>query len=331
MNPDVMQLVGSVYDMERDTSAWISGILGHLQACITDTLGLFGFTYSVSENNELVPGAFATTGCSMNMVEGLPFAVTQVGPGIVRDAYLAADSCAASDLPGWRVSAAAEIARRDGVAEVWFVNGRNEGNKGCALCVNRRSRDALPPDQMRFLSRISEHLASANRLRERLRGTSAMEWAEAVMAPDGRLLHATGDAQRSDALPALRTGVLSMDRNRGKLRKSDPTGALCRGKGPGAARWIFLEHFDGDGRRYILAHEKDPKGSPAAAVSPREREVLARAALGRSNKEIAYDLGIAHSTVRVLLVRAARRLGVRTRADAIRKFDVRNAVERARG
>src|SRR5262249_14956466 len=37
------------------------------------------------------------------------------------------------------------------------------------------------------------------------------------------------------------------------------------------------------------------------ALSAREQQALAAAAQGRSNKEIAYELGIAHSTVRVLL------------------------------
>lgn len=59
---------------------------------------------------------------------------------------------------------------------------------------------------------------------------------------------------------------------------------------------------------------------PQGQLSARELEVLGRAARGDRNKVIAFDLGLAHSTVRVLLHRAAAKLGARTRVDAIRRF-----------
>jgi DNA-binding CsgD family transcriptional regulator len=48
-------------------------------------------------------------------------------------------------------------------------------------------------------------------------------------------------------------------------------------------------------------------------LTDRERQVVVHAALGLTNKEIAYTLGISDATVRVLVTRAAARLGVRTR------------------
>jgi DNA-binding CsgD family transcriptional regulator len=56
------------------------------------------------------------------------------------------------------------------------------------------------------------------------------------------------------------------------------------------------------------------------ALTRREQEVLAQAALGHHNKLIAYDLGVAHSTVRVLLHRAAAKLGAGSRGEAVRRF-----------
>ncbi len=55
-------------------------------------------------------------------------------------------------------------------------------------------------------------------------------------------------------------------------------------------------------------------------LSPRERQVLERAILGSENKVIAYDLGLADSTVRVLMRRAAIKLGARTRAGALEAY-----------
>ena len=55
-----------------------------------------------------------------------------------------------------------------------------------------------------------------------------------------------------------------------------------------------------------------------AALSPREREVLEGLVGGRSNKEIAYDLGISVRTVEVHRSRMMERLDVRQFAEAIR-------------
>ena len=47
---------------------------------------------------------------------------------------------------------------------------------------------------------------------------------------------------------------------------------------------------------------------------------IACAAMGHSNKLIAYDLGLSPGTVSVLLQRAARKLGVSSRTALIRAF-----------
>ncbi len=49
------------------------------------------------------------------------------------------------------------------------------------------------------------------------------------------------------------------------------------------------------------------------ALSPREREILNLVHGGRTRKEVAYDLGVTHSTVRVLYSRAMKKLGGRWR------------------
>ena len=49
-----------------------------------------------------------------------------------------------------------------------------------------------------------------------------------------------------------------------------------------------------------------PSGPP---LSPREREILNLVNGGKTRKEVAYDLGVTHSTVRVLYSRAMKKLG----------------------
>jgi two-component system NarL family response regulator len=52
-------------------------------------------------------------------------------------------------------------------------------------------------------------------------------------------------------------------------------------------------------------------------ISPREREVLAKAAAGERNKEIAEHLGITEATVKVFMTRIFSKLEARDRANAV--------------
>jgi len=52
----------------------------------------------------------------------------------------------------------------------------------------------------------------------------------------------------------------------------------------------------------------------------RERQIAGYAAMGHSNKLIAYELGVSESTVATHLSTAAQKMGVRTRVELIRRF-----------
>jgi DNA-binding CsgD family transcriptional regulator len=54
----------------------------------------------------------------------------------------------------------------------------------------------------------------------------------------------------------------------------------------------------------------------SAELSPREREVLERAAFGRSNGQIAAELGVTVNTVKFHLASIFRKLGVANRTAA---------------
>jgi two-component system nitrate/nitrite response regulator NarL len=56
--------------------------------------------------------------------------------------------------------------------------------------------------------------------------------------------------------------------------------------------------------------------SPLTLLSPREQEILRSIARGASNKEIARELGIAETTVKIHVQHVLRKLGVSTRVHA---------------
>jgi len=59
-----------------------------------------------------------------------------------------------------------------------------------------------------------------------------------------------------------------------------------------------------------------PAAQPADVLSPREREILQQLAKGGSNKEIARDLDLAESTVKIHVQHILRKLGLASRVQA---------------
>src|SRR5437016_5382338 len=90
---------------------------------------------------------------------------------------------------------------------------------------------------------------------------------------------------------------------------------------PAAAKWrsrlSLIDHFDHQGRQFVVAKRPDPRALPRRALTIRECEVVGYAVLGHPNKLIAYELGLAESTVSTHLLRATRKLGARSRVDLI--------------
>jgi DNA-binding NarL/FixJ family response regulator len=89
-------------------------------------------------------------------------------------------------------------------------------------------------------------------------------------------------------------------------------------RGIASGRWSIAETFVENGRRYLLVRRNPTAREARHALTSREREVAERVCLGLSNKEIAYELGIAVPTVSGRLARALRRLGLRSRVELAR-------------
>jgi DNA-binding CsgD family transcriptional regulator len=190
------------------------------------------------------------------------------------------------------------------------INGLDPEGLGCFVGIGAERTD-LFPHEIGLYERLASHLSTAYRIRQRLRqkpGDVAQQ-GEAVVRPDGHLLDARGPATEPDARAAIQEATRRREtaRQRGE---PEPTGGwLPRVSG----RWTLVDTFDHGGQRYIVARENQSRPEGLARLTDREQQVVASAAAGRSTKEIAYDLGISHATTRVLLSRAYRRLGVRSR------------------
>ncbi len=86
--------------------------------------------------------------------------------------------------------------------------------------------------------------------------------------------------------------------------------------------WTLIDSFERDGRRYIVAVENPAVADGFERLSARERQVVGLSLRGLHDKAVAHELGLAHSTVRVLMRRAIVKCGALSRRDLL---------ERARG
>jgi DNA-binding CsgD family transcriptional regulator len=75
-----------------------------------------------------------------------------------------------------------------------------------------------------------------------------------------------------------------------------------------------------------VSPDREARATNPARLSPREREAVDRALMGSTTKMIAFDMGISNSTVRVLLARAARKVGARSRRELLERIDARTGA-----
>jgi len=198
-----------------------------------------------------------------------------------------------------------------GVPDVVGAIGLDPGGGGVALSWLRRAPGPMRRDVRQTLLRVAAHIASAARLRER--STSHVD-GDAVIAVDGRVLHAERDARDADQRSALREAALRLDRARMRQRVDDHVDPAAMWTALVEGRWTLVERFDSDGRRVIVARRNDPTTRADLALSEREKKVVALVAAGHPLKLAAYELGLGTSTVCEALQRAMAKMGVTSRA-----------------
>jgi DNA-binding NarL/FixJ family response regulator len=82
-----------------------------------------------------------------------------------------------------------------------------------------------------------------------------------------------------------------------------------------AGQWSLVDHWESDGRRYVAAYSnrlglRDPRG-----LTPTEQSVLRYLALGATNKEASYALGLSGKTVSNSVTQILKKLGLKSRVE----------------
>jgi DNA-binding CsgD family transcriptional regulator len=322
MKPDLLAILEAGYAVDAAEQPWLTGLLAAAQPALDEGFGAFAFSYTARDSQSFEPRCLASSGFPDALVERLPMVMAHMPGDYIETARNAQACILASEIDGFDAFVPQAL-NSVGAYDILGINVLDPTGIGCYFGAPLPRRGGLTEARRATWGRVAAHVAAAFRIQRRFalgHPGETLRRAEAILDATGKVHHAAGPAELTTAREALRTATVAMEHARTKLRTSRPDQALDEWKGLVAARWSLVEHFESDGKRYILACENDPHVAGPSLLSPREQQVLAYASLGHSSKLIAYELGISDSTVRVLLARATTKLGARSRKEAIATF-----------
>lgn len=326
-----IDVLEATYDMDAPEDRWLEAIVRATEPLFGAAgLGSFAFTYDASVPDRMSIDGFAPAHETRLDAQWHMLAIRAAGGGrYVQETLRTVQAGTVRSSPRWAGSEAEAIFEESGVSDLVVINGLDPGGIGLLVGAASRQREKVAGARRLRYERVAAHLANGYRLRRRLASCARKKpWgADAILSPRGAVDHCETD-ETQDARDQLRAAAVAIDRSRGGMRSTDPDAALGGWLGLVDGRWSLVDKFDTDGKRFVLARRNVPQVEGLDLLTERERAVAGYAALGRSNKVIAYDLGIAHSTVRVLLARATRKLGVRSRAQLV---DVVRAAQKLHG
>lgn len=324
MKGDLIAIVESAYAVDRPRDAWLDGVVEAAAACLDDGLGVWAALYDASRPDDFRFEVMRQRGLKAEHAELLTMAAPTVTQQNVEMTFQSGKSCATlSEIlpPSFfeENAIAVGVRERFGIVDALGINASDPTHRGLAIGVPLTRKSAASPAQKRRWARISAHLAAAHRLRVKLeqRAEALLDSAEAVLDEDGTVKHARDEATLAGARAALRGAAVALDKARARRLRAEPDAALETWRGLISGRWSLVDHFDRDGRRYVVAQRNDPQVDPQG-LTLRERQVVAYAAMGHSNKLIGYELGLSPTTVATHLMNAASKLGTKSRAELIR-------------
>lgn len=325
---DLLEIVESAYQVDLPDQEWLKGLTETARPHLDEGFGLATFEFYRPEGGD----PQIVDRCYLGIPEGLaqvyPEIFATMAPAIRKRPFELGPCVTGSQLMGMRDEFRDQPHMKKylhafGAYDTLWVTAAEPSGRGCGFHAGRSKIAWATASQVAKWGRVAAHVSTAVRLRRRLMALRSQDIEpppDAVLDPNGKVHDASGDAKEDAVIARLRHAVVELERIRGPTRRLEPDKALAGWKGLVAGRWSLLDRIEHDGRRYIVARENVPSAAGPKQLTAREKQVLQCAKLGHHNKLIAYELGIADSTVRVLITRAAHKLGVRGREDLLRAF-----------
>jgi DNA-binding CsgD family transcriptional regulator len=341
---DAISIIETAYALELDMRGWLQRLLTLVGPTLERGFGVVAFAYDVRS------GVDPSTVVHMNTeprIATAAFAMTNAYPlemskTLASHGYMTAAQrlgLSRAEALGFRPHM--EYLHPFGIKELISISALDPTGKGLAFSAPTADLDRPKGPEAAMWSRIAVHMAAGWRLRRAVSllrerecdalqsgpSPSARATDEAVLSPGGDVLHAEGAATDAVARGSLRAAARAIDRARSRVRSNERE-ALELWQGLVEGRWSLVDQFDGDGRRYLIARRNDTEIPDPRALSLRERQVLAHAALGQSLKVIAYALGLSVATVAEHRARGLRKLGIRSQAELSSLFAATGEADR---
>jgi DNA-binding CsgD family transcriptional regulator len=321
----LLGIVRAAHASERDDQAWLVGVAEALRNASDLGLGVHAYLFDLTGAERFRTTLHVAPGTSDQWQ--VPWALISENPvsrAFLADlhrtappAYSLRDEMSRIGSAGAELSALGPVIdglARAGYEDFWGVNALEPSGRGCFLGLPVPAGTRVNGARRRTLALIAAHIAAGLRLRWCARPAAE----DAVFDKRGNVEHAASALVQSDLdqLRCAARALVDVD--------SDPTPAaeataLQAWKALFAERWTLVDRFEENGRRYLVARKNAVALEDAPALSPRERQVAAFAALGHSNKYIAYELGIGVSAVAMRLKSAMKKLGITHRAELIQR------------
>ncbi len=323
MGFDVIRAIETCYAPAADTTAWLT-LIREAMAPVAGGAGHALLTYDASDPARFRWGDLTLGGVGKGAQDVLDLFYRMATPELIRALFWTPPPCSSLVKVLRSVAPDASALRRSllhqlGYQDIIGVNGSGPDHRGVFAGLGAPSHATLPPSLSHRLACLAAHLSTAFRLR-RILGTPAVpdsERTEAVLEPSGRVADARGEARAGAVRENLTEGVKRIERARGRARHASPEEAVELWRGLVDGTWSLVDHLETGGKRYVLAVRNPPGVCDPRALTQRERDVLGLAIMGRSNKWIAYALGLSTSTIAEHLHVAGRKLGARSRPELI--------------
>lgn len=318
--PNPIDVVERAYQLEGSDDAWLRDVLQNVAPLLDGGCGLIGYAYDIAIPSSVWLEKAVSIGITDEQMTIMKRVLDTYGKDQVNrmqrapvplSTLVEASTATGTDNPLTFGPFASYLKRLD-ACDAAALRTIEPGGRGLVLCGFQKQPRTFERRTKALWAKVSTHLAAGRRLREQARAV------EAVLTPSGKVEHAEGEGTERSAREALRDAVIRQEKARGRARREDPEGATEMWTALVSGRWSLVDQFERGGRRYVVARRNEQGCADPRALGPRERDVVALAALGKPNKLIAYELGLSPSTVGSHLSSAMRKLGVTSRVDLMR-------------
>lgn len=309
-------IVEAAYALEGTEAAWLEGLLDRARADLDVGAGVYAFTGDaavpdferspVFAERALLP-AFGERLLELN--RGAPTAIFD----LLRKRAVTCGGLEQVLGSGSEVVAQfRHVMAPAGVHDGFCLFAQDAQGGSITLSAPARALVSPSPRVRGIWQRIGLHIAAGLRLRRKLAAQGAER--AALLSPSGKVEDAGANvAGDGAARAALANAVRAMEEAR--RTRGEPERALDLWRGLVAGQWSLVEHWERGGRRYVAAYANRPGVRDPRALGVTEQSVLRYLALGASNKEVGYSLGLPDKTVAWCVAQILKKLRVASRVE----------------